>query len=71
VATKRRTIMPTTMKETHEMLRAFFNPRIRNAPEYIKDEIMQYSSIKKHLTESEYLDYLEFGPRIKSVRRVS
>lgn len=53
------------MKETHEMLRAFFNPKIKNAPDYIKDEIMQHSSIRKYLTESEYLEYVEFGPRIR------
>lgn len=57
--------MSYSMEEVDKALRAFFNPKIKNTPDYIRDEIMQYSSIKKHLTESEYLEYLEFGPRIR------
>ena len=57
--------MEHSMEEVNKALRAFFNPKIKNAPDYIKDEVMQYSSIRKYLTESEYLEYLEFGPRIR------
>jgi len=58
-------LMSYSMEEIDKALRAFFNPKIKNAPDYIRDEIMQYSSIRKHLTEAEYQEYLEFGPRIR------
>jgi hypothetical protein len=66
--------MAYTMHEVDKMLRQVFNPKIKNTPEYIKKEIMEYSSrikqIQENLTDSEYKEFLEFGPRPKVKRKL-
>lgn len=65
--------MAYSMQQVDSMLREIFNPKIRNTPEHIKEEIMEYSSrikeIRENLTEAEYEEFLEFGPKPKVKRR--
>jgi len=63
--------MSYRIEEVDNVLRAFFNPKTKNTPEHIKKEIMEYSSlikeIRENLTENEYKEYLEFGPKIRRI----